>query len=65
MYFTAQTQLSIKHSVFLSLFFPFPFSEIPPEIDKEEVFLPPRKNENYNPIYIAKDTLPLGAEQEG
>lgn len=27
MYFTAQTQLSIKHSVFLSLFFPFPFSE--------------------------------------
>lgn len=46
-------------------FFPHFFWKISPETDKEDAFLPPRKNENYNPIYIAKDTLLQGAEQEG
>lgn len=54
-----------QHKILVSFFFLLLFWKIPLEIDKEEAFLPPRKNENYNPIYIAKDTLPLGAEHEG
>lgn len=65
-HFTAQAQLSTEHiRIFSVSFFPPFFWKISPETDKEDAFLPPRKNENYNPIYIAKDTLLQGAEQEG